>query len=177
MTGYDIVSLPKSEIRYGCHVKEVFVKDKRIMLDSGDQIKYDVLISTVPLYALLDMCHIEQTRPFEYRPIFVRIEDRPLEAPYGKNVWYVNYLSDPGIAPYRFTDREGYRHYEGLSSMGKIPTRKIVPGKIYPNHSSKWVLESLEQDNIFCFGRFARWDPEELLHHTVQQIQSWKNKM
>jgi hypothetical protein len=177
MTGYDIVSLPESRIQYECRVKDIFVKDKKLMLSSGSQIKYDILISTIPLYSLMEMCHVEQKRPFQYRPIFVRIEDRPLEAPYAENIWYVNYLSDSDIAPYRFTDREGQRHYEGLSSMGKIPTRKIVPGKIYPNSASTFILESLEKENIFCFGRFARWDPEELLHNTVQQIKTWIDKL
>jgi len=176
MTGYDIVSLPEPRIRYECRVKEIFVKDKKLMLSSGAQVPYDVLISTIPLYALMEMCHVEQSRPFQYRPIFVRIEDRPLEAPYAEDIWYVNYLSDSDIAPYRFTDREGFRHYEGLSSMGKIPTRKIVPGKIYPNPASSFILESFEKENIFCFGRFARWDPEELLHDTVKHINSWINK-
>ena len=121
------------------------IKDKKLMLASGAQVKYDILISTVPLYALMEMCHIEQKRPFQYRPIFVRIEDRPLEAPYGEDIWYVNYLSDPDIGPYRFTDREGFRHYEGLSTMGKIPTRKIVPGKIFPNPTTQLILEHFEE--------------------------------
>ena len=35
MTGYDIISLPESRIRYECRVKEIFVKDKKLMLASG----------------------------------------------------------------------------------------------------------------------------------------------
>ena len=50
-------------------------------------------------------------------------------------------------------------------------------GKIYPNPTSELVLESLEKENIFCFGRFARWDPEELLHDTVKQINKWIEKL
>jgi hypothetical protein len=60
--------------------------------------------------------------------------------------------------------------------MGKIPTRKIVPGKIFPNPTTDFILDHLEEKNIFCFGRFARWDPEELLHDTVRHIKKWIEK-
>ena len=173
MEGYDISVMPDTNISYECRVKEIFMKDKRLLLGTGENIEYDILISTVPLYALMDMCHIPQKRPFQYRPIFIRIEDRPLEAPYPPTTWYINYLSDPDIPPYRYTDRDNKRHYEGLSGMGKIPTRKISPGKIFPNLVSPIVLEALEKENIFCFGRFARWDPEELLHTTFSLIKKW----
>ena len=96
-----------------------------------------------------------------------------MEAPYPPTTWYVNYVSDPDVPPYRYTDRDGKRHYEGLTGMGKIPTRKISPGKIYPNPVAPVILESLERENIFCFGRFARWDPEELLHTTYDSIRDW----
>ena len=173
MEGYDIVSMPDANISYECRVKEIFLKDKRILLSTGVDIEYDILISTIPLYALMDMCNIPQKRPFQYKPIFIRIEDRPLEAPYPPTTWYVNYVSDPDVPPYRYTDRDGKRHYEGLTGMGKIPTRKISPGKIYPNPVAPVILESLERENIFCFGRFARWDPEELLHTTYDSIRDW----
>jgi hypothetical protein len=173
MEGYNIVSLPDTDISYECRVKEIFVKDKRLLLSSGIDIQYDVLISTIPLYALMDMCNIPHKRPFQYKPIYIRIEERPLEAPYPEPTWYINYLSDPDIPPYRYTDRDKKRHYEGLTSMGRIPTRKISPGKIYPNPIAPLVLESLEKDSIFCFGRFGRWDPEELLHSTYSGIKNW----
>jgi len=173
MKGYDITTLPKPRIRYESRVKEVFVKDKYLLLVTGEIISYDTLISTIPLYALMEMCHIKCEKPFQYRPIFVRIEDRPLEAPYPLETWYVNYLSDPDITPYRYTDRNGERHYEGLTSMGKIPTRKITPGKIYPNPGIEITLELLRENNIYCFGRFANWNPEELLHDTFKDINNW----
>ena len=173
MKGYNIASLPNVKISYDCRVKEIFVKDKRLLLSSGEDIEYDILISTVPLYALMDMCNVPQKRPFQYKPIYIRIEERPLEAPYPESTWYVNYLSDPDISPYRYTDRDRKRHYEGLTSMGRIPTRKISPGKIYPNPTVPPILELLEKENIFCFGRFGRWDPEELLHTTYSNIRDW----
>jgi hypothetical protein len=177
MTGYDITVLPDVDISYECRVKEVFIKDKHLLLATGENMSYDVLVSTVPMYALMDMCRITHKKPFQYRPIYVRIEDRPLEAPYPIDTWYVNYLSDPDIAPYRYTDRGPKRHYEGLTSMGKIPTKKIVPGKIYPNPISEIIRESLEKENIFCFGRFAKWNPEELLHDSFYEIQKWAKNL
>ena len=173
MEGYNIISLPNIDVSYECRVKEIFIKEKKLLLSSGTDISYDILISTIPLYALMDMCHISQKRPFQYKPIYIRIEARPLEAQYPPTTWYVNYLSDPDIYPYRYTDRDNKRHYEGLTSMGRIPTRKISPGKIYPNPAAPVVLELLEKDDIFCFGRFGRWDPEELLHTTYSSIKNW----
>jgi len=177
MNGYDIVSFPETNVSYECRVKEIFIKDKRLLLASGEDISYDTLISTIPLYALMDMCHISHKKPFQYRPIYIRIEDRPLEAPYPVETWYVNYLSDPDIPPYRYTDRNGKRHYEGLTSMGKIPTRKVVPGKIFPNSISELIREELTKENIICFGRFAKWDPEELLHTSYSEIRAWAKSL
>jgi hypothetical protein len=173
MSGYDIVSFPETNVSYECRVKEIFFKDKRLLLASGEDISYDVLVSTIPLYALMDMCRISHKKPFQYRPIYIRIEDRPLEAPYPVDTWYVNYLSDPDIPPYRYTDRNEKRHYEGLTSMGKIPTRKVVPGKIFPNPISELVREEFTKESIICFGRFAKWDPEELLHTSYAEIRAW----
>jgi hypothetical protein len=175
-TGYDC-TFPEPRIAYDCAVDRIDIVPKLLYLRNGSVMNYDILVSTIPLYALLRMLNISLGVPFRYDPIFVKVSDRPPDAPYPLNMVYVNYISDTGIAPYRFTDRDGERHYESLAPMGGSNARKIVPGKIHPNSRTALAVADLAKLNIFCFGRFAAWLPEELIHETYDRIVGWADKM
>ena len=56
--------------------------------------------------------------------------------------------------------------------MPGIATRKLVPGKIYPFKHAAWFQNELRQYDIHCFGRYATWDSNELVHHTVRQLRT-----
>jgi hypothetical protein len=114
---------------------------------------------------------------FRYDPIFVKISERPPDAPYPPSMMYINYISDPAVAPYRFTDRGTERHYEALSPMMGSTARKIVPGKIHPSPRAVRAITQLTDADIFCFGRFAAWNPEELIHETYTRILAWADRL
>jgi len=118
---------------------------------------------------------------FQWHPICVRAGAIPPDAPsLGQDTVRVNYISDPAIAAYRTTDRNGQRHYEWLKGhrdMG-IPSKVISPGKIWYNpEASEWV-SFLKSHHIYCFGRFPTWRPDELLHQTFAEMlelqQHWR---
>ena len=174
-TGYDC-TFPDPRIDYGCAVDHVDMTNRELHLRNGKYIGYDVLVSTVPLYALLRMLDVSMGAAFRYDPIFVKVSERPPDAPYPPSMVYVNYISDPTVAPYRLTDRGNERHYEALSPMVGSTTRKIIPGKIHQNPRAQQTVQQLTKKNIFCFGRFAAWLPEELIHETYERIVAWADE-
>lgn len=171
-TGYDC-TFPDPKIEYGRAVQHIRMGHHILELRNGQELSYDILVSTVPLYALLRMVDITLPAPFRYDPIFVKVSERPPDAPYPPNMVYVNYLSDPSVAPYRLTDRDGSRHYESRTPMSGTTARKVVPGKIHPNSRSADMVRSLANQHIYCFGRYAAWLPEELIHETYDRIVAW----
>lgn len=179
VTGHEIVEWPYVlDIVYGCQVRYIDMTDQRVYMSSGgdnESTHYDVLVSTIPLPTLLDMTGINYT-PFKFVPIHVTTSRIPPDVPRRNGNWYVNYISDPDIPAYRTTDRDGARHYESLEASG-IPTKKIFPGKIWRHDRTNHYLQQLKDQNIYCFGRYARWEPEELVHETDKDIIKWVTDM
>jgi len=183
MPGYDIEGWPANvKVDYGYVVKYINLTERTVHALERDTvlatIPYDILVSTVPLPALMAMTG-KQYFDLKSRPIFVWAQRVPLDAPpmYDKNEWRINYISDPDIPAYRTTDRDGDRHYESLDSGDTIPTKKIMPGKIYRHMGVPDLLAQFERQNVYCFGRFARWEPDELVHETDAHIRVWKEVM
>jgi len=179
VTGFEIVEWPRPlEIFYGCSVRYIDTEAKKVHLISNGAMEsagYDILISTIPLPAMLEMVG-ERFIPFQSAPIHVTTMQIPPDAPRRNGDWFVNYISDPSVPAYRTTDRDGTRHYESLAATG-IPTKKIHPGKIWPHGRRDYYLDRLRAMDIHCFGRFARWAPEELVHETDEDIIRWANAM
>lgn len=180
-TGYDIEEMPQIPILYQRRIVEIN-PDRRLVVDStGEVHTYDRLVSTIPLPALLAMLKewipISGGGPFESDPIYVKIGPRPPDAPYPDDVLYVNYLSNPDVPPYRVCDRFGERHWEGLTDMGLAPTKMLKPGKIHPHPYTEMWRKMLSTYDIYCFGRYATWRPDELVHETYQEIVQWTNSL
>jgi hypothetical protein len=175
VTGYEIVKWPtKIDIVYGCAVQSIDLVRHLVNLqyDGMPQTtEYDMLVSTIPLPTLLEMTGSPYA-PFRSAPIHVTTTAIPLDAPRRNGAWVVNYISDPNVPAYRTTDRDGARHYETLTATG-IPTKKIMPGKIWPHAKKTEYLKALADHDVFCFGRFASWSPEELVHETDKAILTW----
>lgn len=175
--GYDIVDWPHPiEVEYGNRVTGIDLHQRWVTIDGRADEHYDVLVSTIPLYSLMSLAGMTMV-PFEWKPIFVRVQVNPLDIVFEPDVWRVNYLSDPLVPAYRTTDRDGERHFEALAAHGNIPSKKITPGKIYAHPSTRGILERLESMGVYCFGRFARWEPDELVHQTDARIRAWKKEM
>lgn len=114
----------------------------------------------------------------ESSDIAVKETPIPLDIPWARDMsdtLYVNYLSSPDIPVYRTTDWKSVRHYEWLKahpkskSMG-MPTKVISPGKIHPHRDVPRILEDLRFCNIYPFGRFGRWAPDELVHLSYKDM-------
>lgn len=181
MTGYDIVEWPRPlRIEYGYVVRQIDLS-RRILYALVDNerlpIPYDVLVSTVPLYALVEMVPDMGRLQLLHSPIYVHTTPIPPDAVPPDHEWRVNYISDPAVPAYRTTDRDGIRHYESLTSAGSIPAKRITPGKIFRDATANAMVQVFEDQGVYCFGRFARWNPEELVHETDAAIRAWKERM
>lgn len=187
-TAYDLVSLPESRVEYNMRAVAINPIERRVVWSNGTISFYDTLVSTIPLYALIQLLKESELGQvlayrtqgqFRFDPIFVKVTTRPPDAKARGVDIYVNYNSDPDVPVYRTCDRDGSRHYESLISVGQIPTRKIVPGKIHAIDPdiTRGVHALLGSHHIHCFGRFATWDPEELVHQTHRRILDFRKEM
>lgn len=179
--GWRLTGIPDSEkmdIIYRAFIKHIDVNRRVLHVEESKPYPYDILISTIPLPALMEMIRMPKETPFLHGDICVKETPTPLDVSWAKakdNTLRINYLSEPSVPAYRTTDWEGNRHYEwmrnhpGSKSMG-LPTKVISPGKIYPNASTGRILTDLKHCGIYPFGRFGRWAPDELLHMTYKDL-------
>jgi hypothetical protein len=185
-TGYFLNELPNEEIAYCHRIVHINLMDKIVNTEfstgkpdeySTVTFTYSHLFNTLPLKDFLVLAGLDHKYPvntlFKSRAVYVRIVPKPPEAPFNDNFIYVNYLSNPLIEPYRFCDRFGERHYESLMPIG-FPHKKLYPGKIWAAPEIEDILHDLSIQNVHCFGRYGRWNPNELLHETYKEIVSWK---
>lgn len=187
--GYEIEEYPDfgPDLMYGTSVNSIDLENQRVELVVDDDIvqieTYMHLVVTVPMIMLHRSCvPLSRAFPrsmFKYDPIYVHIATRPPDAPYPPEVLYVNYNSDPTVGVYRYCDRFGHRHFEALTSMGRVQHKKIYPGKIHPHPSvaelRRWLADN--HPEVKLFGRFAAWEPDELVHETYGRIASWATSL
>lgn len=165
MPGYKILYSIPSNVEYGMRVMGINRESRLLYMANHPEVPYDILISTVPLPFLAKLCG---TRPFNpvSRPIFV--QTLPSQVPGPSPWWTVNYNSDPNDPIYRTTVRDGQIHFEALQPVDESGWRRLIPGKIYKHPHAAAVRDELASKDIYCFGRFARWEPEELAHETLR---------
>lgn len=165
---------PPTRIQYDAHVVSIDVIRSIIYLKNGDRIKYTYLVSTIPLPALIkmsrDLIDIYGKIGFPSSPIFVHVmrDDTAL----AQDI-HVDYRTSGDC--YRSTRHaDGARHDEYLGPVPNLPTKKIVPGRIYDVPESPHLLKEMQQAfNIHCFGRYARWESDELTHMSDALIRAW----
>lgn len=180
--GYNIAKMPDVPIMFVANVVRIDLSNRLLHVVIGTDpvprvLNYRVLFSTIPLNTLVYLAQLSGRIPmdtaFRHHPIYVRVED-----PEPEEVWtegmYVNYNSDPTVPWYRMCVRDSKVHREFLSDPvgNKI---RIYPGKIRPSPLIKGILEKLQRYDVYCFGRFARWEPNELVHETYKRIRRWKS--
>jgi len=175
MIGYDFEHLPDVTIQYDHRITEIDAVSHILNFAKHPPVRYDTLISTIPLYALLALAGWpEPIGRLYYKPIYFKVTPRPPDAPFPTDIMYVNYISDPDIRPYRYCDRGRERHYESIVPYDGPSTKRIPPGKIFPNRHVPETLALLEAHDIHTFGRYGSWAPDELVHETYQQIVEWR---
>lgn len=184
--GYMITDLPEADILYQHRVVRIRPEMKEVEVEINEKEKspryeiffYQNLISTIPLLNLVQLCDMNTKYPsktsFVYKEIYVKIIPRPKKQVSSSNTIYVNYVSNPLVEEYRYCDRGNERHIEYLNSP-KFPYRKLYPGKLWVSPFIPIIRSELLGYGIFCFGRYGKWNPNELLHETYEEVKTWKN--
>jgi hypothetical protein len=173
-TGYDFEAVPNVKIEYECDVREISLKRRTLLIDHGSSTSvatYDMLISTIPLNIFCNLAklhYLPYKTMFKSSPIYFQVE--PTET--HPEDLYVNYVSDHTLPVYRWCDRDGMRHYEFLRQPNKAAVC-ISPGKIRYSPLIEELLVRLHGHGVRFFGRFAKWEPNELVHETYKQIRRW----
>ena len=144
--------------------------DSKQVHTSNEIIKYDYLISTIPLINLIQISDLftsfkqSASTFFMHRPIYLvrtETEDTP-------HVIRENYITDPETPVYRTNDFRGWRNQESLFKMADA--FKIYPGKIYFNSYVPHILDDLSSYGVFCAGRYAQWDNRVHLWNVYSQL-------
>lgn len=181
-TGWDFKFLPPPQhVIYGAPVFELNIDARTVHFQIGNDNKavlpYRYIISTIPLLQLCRIAKVFDRWPglescFAFQPIYVTME-RVYQQKAGM---HVNYISDPTVVHYRETVREGYRHMEQLEPPAH-PTVRIWPGKIRANSAIPPVVQWLESCGVLCAGRWASWEPNELVHETYARLVQLRKRL
>lgn len=175
MPGYDI-DLPHVPVEYGKRVISIDVNQHTLVMLDGTPYRYDLLISTIPLPSLLQLCGISLRHPFRFRRIYMH--RAYLGLPAATDDMVVNYISAHTTHVYRQTIRDGSIFTESLEPLN-VPdpnnVTSLMPGKIYAHDESESILDTLKRNGILCFGRYATWRPDELAHETLHRIREYRS--
>lgn len=164
--------LPVPRIEYGRRVALVALQDRYLELEPHGVVRYDVLISTIPLNALLLLTKpTMQYDAFKSDPIYMEVTSHFLN--YKEMV--LNYISSAETKIYRETMFGRDVYYESLEPIQTTnKVNRLLPGKIHEHPQKHEILEWLKHFDVYCFGRFASWSPDELAHETWKEISKWK---
>jgi hypothetical protein len=162
--------LPVPRVEYDSKIVSVNTRPQHIELADGTRIAYDMLVSTIPLPALLHILNPQLVRPsesFNSKPIWM------LSALLHRfmSEMEMNYISDPEQPWYRVTTFHDHRYVESLHES--TIAQRILPGKILPHPFANKFVRDLRAWDVYCFGRFGTWQPDELAHQSWIDIQQW----
>jgi len=144
--------------------------DTKTLKTTKETIKYDHLISTIPLINLVKISDLftnfkESASTFlMHRPIYLSRSAIAIEP----GIIRENYITDPETPVYRENYFSGLKNQE---SLFKLPNAfKIYPGKIYPNSYVTHILDDLASYGVQCAGRYAQWDNRIHLWNVYSQL-------
>lgn len=173
-TGYDLLKVPTCKLVPEFDVQKIDLRNRIVFSSTGLQ-TYSVLICTLPLSKLVQLVGLmdseEADRHFPSRPIYIEVVSPPrIQSAEGI---YVNYCSDPSTPFYRSCLRDRLLHRESLEELPETKIR-IVPGKILRSQAASPILQYLREHDVYCFGRFACWETNELVHETFRKLKAFK---
>jgi hypothetical protein len=166
-------------INYGHVVREINLDRKEIYIDNFDyRIKYDHLISTIPVLNLIKICKIvnlfesEFLNFFMHRPIYLR--STPCHT-FKQDKIEENYITDESNPIYR---ENWICNTKNEESLFKIQDAiKIYPGKIYSNPSVAHLIQDLQSYGIHCIGRYAEWNPTIHFWDSYRKLKELKKSL
>lgn len=183
--GYEVLKVPDEglHICYDSLIKHIDLEGGIVYTEKGMYV-YRRLISTLPFTVFNSLTDNPDWKKKEiflrHSPIYVRTQHDSDRS--NLSVFFVDYVSDPKSKHYRVTRRNGEMHFEYLEEVPE--SRAIFPGKIYAfaeelSEIGKFQMELRKRFNVYHFGRWATWRPDELAHQTYHEakevIQTWKN--
>lgn len=177
-------------VREYSNAQEVDFGNRQVKVSSGKYgaiwYSYDLLISTIPLSALISISrHLrfqssKYKEEFKFSPVYQH-QSGELTNDYDEiNVMYD--LTDSHFYRHSSYLRQGKVQYIVSESIRKFDgaTSVIYPGKIVPSKCLTEFVSDLQSKypSLLCCGRYARWD----YHYTVDQsvndalsyINSWR---
>jgi hypothetical protein len=175
--GYDFKKVPEVPVEWGCCITGLDIEKKHVHTASGSY-PYTRLISTLPLPVIGSLLGVSNTMHscnFPHEPIYITVvkqRKRPKQLRADDEV-YVNYCSDKR-SEYRYCWRQGVRHTEYLVKP-RDPCLTIWPGKIKHSRLARPLLYELANKDVFCFGRFATWNSNELVHETFKKLRAFRH--
>lgn len=171
-------NFPPVEAKYGAKACAIDPHEKTISFGTPPYktVSYDLLVSTIPMPVFIQLSMEFRATAFDYgthlrhKPIYVKVEDDDATI---ADVIHVDYLT--GGSVYRVTYRSGQRHLETLEPF--TGWHRIYPGKIMPCYGAQKLKDKLAEWDIYTFGRFGSWNPDELLHETYGGIERWSKQI
>lgn len=150
-------------VEFGATCTGIDIGRKIVWFDSK-KVQYDTLISTLPLFVFLRLAGIKSSIEFKSKPIYVSVEKQPTN----KEQMILVYYPDQEVPHYRRTYWQNTVTTESLKpEQGQKTT---LPGKIYANGDVKELTDELNKKSVYFQGRYARWEPKHLIHHTWNNI-------
>jgi hypothetical protein len=141
---------------------------------SDDRIRYTRLLNTIPLNALLKLLYGWPQLKLVNRPVWVATIEHFMPFDFAcPDTLLVNYVTDPVLPWYREThqsngtvQREALRAY--VAGMFQV-----LPGKLVAHPDVPHAIEELRAWDIYTFGHYGTWDPDELTHHTWEKLRTF----
>lgn len=176
-----IAQAPEVEIQYGKEITLIDVFEKKIYFADGDCVEYGCIINTIPMPMLLSKINlfdsenstvnINRIGMFKSKPIYYK-EDIGKEVPKGKMI--IDQIVD-GSTTYR---RIKYGNIITTESFYKFDGAICIkPGKIFKSECAEDVRNDLVLYNIYNYGRYALWRPNEFLHESFKNLRRFRERM
>ena len=169
--------LPKlvanSKIIFNKEIVAGSMVQKKVWTKTGEEFKYDVLISTIPLPFLLKIFHQESSLSFDSVKIGVFREYIDFGIDYNFEI----YISSFDVLPYRmYYDcvektlvKELSFKTPGVDNIEDFDA-VLSPGRIFENSKAKHLAEVFKFYNIFLVGRYAMWDYDFLVEMIPEHL-------
>jgi len=177
--GWKLGDWPLLNIKWGMKAVAINPTMKTIGFENGVVGYYSRLISCIPLPIMSSIVGLEWN--VHCKPIYVSVFQQRLNIDF----MTVDYNSDLQDHVYRSTRFENNIQYESLERFKMVDLEgiqveemhKLWPGKIYPTNESKEVCNSIREHGIFCLGRYATWETDQLLHEAANVARSISREM